>query len=118
MQSNYHGLKEEFLELKIRYMQENLIFFGIPEVNEQTEPFSSGQANIQENAEQTLRQFMSNQTKMHENAFSNIRLLTLNVCGLRAKTLFPEFTNLVNEHDIIGLQETRTDQIDDIDLKG
>ena len=58
---------------------------------------------------------------MHENAFSNLRLLTLNVCGLRAKTLFPEFTNLVNEHDIIGLQETKTDQIDqidDIDLKG
>ena len=36
MQSNCHGLKEEFLELKTRSMQENLIFFGIPEVNEQT----------------------------------------------------------------------------------
>ena len=32
--------------------------------------------------------------------------------------MFPEFTNLVNEHDIIGLQETKTDQIDDIGLKG
>ena len=28
MQSNYHGLKEEFLELKTRSMQENLIFLG------------------------------------------------------------------------------------------
>ena len=64
MQSNYHGLKEEFLELKTRSLQENLVFFGIPEVNEQTEPFSSGQANRQENAEQTLRQFMSNELSL------------------------------------------------------
>ena len=45
-------------------MQENLIFFGFPEVNEQTEPFSSGQTNRQENAEQTLRQFMSNELSL------------------------------------------------------
>ena len=86
LQSNYHGLKEEFLELKTRSMQENLIFFGIPEVNEQSEPFSSGQANRQENAEQTLRQFMSNELSLGSpDAVANIAFDRVHRLGARRR---------------------------------
>ena len=34
--SNYNNLKEGFLELQCRTMQENLLFFGIPETEKQT----------------------------------------------------------------------------------
>ena len=32
LQENFDNLKEDFLELKCRSMQENLLCFGIPEV--------------------------------------------------------------------------------------
>ena len=35
VKSNYTQLKEDFLELQTRSMQENLLFFGIPELASQ-----------------------------------------------------------------------------------
>ena len=40
------------------------------------------------------------------------------MCGLRSKTLFPEFHGLISNYDIIGFQETKTDQMDDLTLPG
>lgn len=53
LRMNHTDLKEEFLELKTRSMQENLLFFGIPE-----QPRSEN-GNVRENTEATLRSFMA-----------------------------------------------------------
>lgn len=45
-----------------------------------------------------------------------MKLLTVNVCGLRSKLICPEFINYINSADIIGFQETKTDCLDDINL--
>lgn len=47
---------------------------------------------------------------------SFLKLVTLNVCGLRSKVICPEFISYTKQFDIHGLQETKTDCIDDIKL--
>ena len=47
-----------------------------------------------------------------------LKITSLNVCGLRSKTLFPDFNEFVSRFDIIGFQETKTDQLDDLTLPG
>jgi hypothetical protein len=37
---------------------------------------------------------------------NNLNVLCLNCCGLKKKTRYPEFENLVCKHDIICIQET------------
>ena len=80
LQENYDNLKEDFLESNCRSMQENLLFFGIPEVRQQdlqgtqqlqdpttqTEEVNGTEnnanenkrENFRENTEDTLRKFM------------------------------------------------------------
>ena len=41
-----------------------------------------------------------------------MNILTLNVCGLASKLLLPEFNSLIQQYDVIGLQETKTDDTD------
>ena len=54
MQSCYSNLKEEILVLKTRSMQENLLFFGIPEPHQQTvDNGLSGAASLDEGAQST-----------------------------------------------------------------
>ena len=36
----------------------------------------------------------------------------MNVCGLASKLLSPEFLSLIQQYDIVGLQETKTDDTD------
>ena len=40
---------------------------------------------------------------------TNLNILTLNVCGLTTRQIYPEFLDLINQYDIIGLQETKLD---------
>ena len=49
---------------------------------------------------------------------SEISCLSLNVCGLRKRTHYPEFIDLLEQYDIIALQETKTDCFDDIKIYG
>jgi hypothetical protein len=49
---------------------------------------------------------------------NNLNVLCLNCCGLKKRTRYPEFENLVFKHDIICLQETKTDDFDQIDIPG
>ena len=49
---------------------------------------------------------------------NNWNVLCLNCCGLKKKTRYPEFENLVCKHDIICLQERKTDDFDQIDIPG
>lgn len=44
---------------------------------------------------------------------SNLKLLSLNVCGLKSKLIIPEFKDLLSDHDIIGFQETKLDFVDE-----
>ena len=44
--------------------------------------------------------------------------MTLNVCGLKSKLITPEFQELIQYHDIVGLQETKCDDLDTLELSG
>ena len=49
-------------------------------------------------------------------ALTNLKILSINVCGLKKKLNTPEFVNLINSYDIIGVQETRLDDADCITI--
>ncbi|MES9881062.1 MAG: reverse transcriptase domain-containing protein [Sedimenticola sp.] len=51
-----------------------------------------------------------------ENESAQLTFLSLNVCGLKSKLLLPEFHDYIQDYDIIGFQETKTDLIDEITL--
>ena len=53
------------------------------------------------------------------NEIKNLKILSLNVCGLVSKLKCPEFVSLINEYDLVGIQETKTDDADShIDIPG
>ena len=45
-------------------------------------------------------------------------MLSINVCGLKKTLNTPEFVNLINSYDIVGIQETRLDDADNITIPG
>ena len=49
---------------------------------------------------------------------NEIKILSLNVCGLLRRSQYPEFIDMINNFDILCLLETKTDDIDNIDLPG
>ena len=49
---------------------------------------------------------------------NKLNILSLNVCGLSAKLRCPEFCDFLNQYEIIGLQESKTDDTDSIVLPG
>ena len=46
--------------------------------------------------------------------YNNICLLSLNVCGIKQKLLYPELESLLNNYDILCLTETKLDDLDEI----
>ena len=48
----------------------------------------------------------------------DLKLVSINVCGLKSKQACPEFINMLNNYDIIGLQETKMDDLDSFLLDG
>ena len=46
----------------------------------------------------------------------NLKLLSLNTCGLKSKLYIPEFHTFVSNFDIIGFQESKTDSLDTLTL--
>ena len=42
----------------------------------------------------------------------SLKILSLNICGIKSKLNCPEFINLIKSYDVIGLQETKLDDID------
>ena len=40
------------------------------------------------------------------------------MCGLRSKLLCPEFVCLIEQYDIIGIQRSKLDDVDNINIKG
>ena len=53
-----------------------------------------------------------------ENTYHDLKLLSLNVCGLKSKLKIPEFIEMVNSYDIVALQETKLDDVDYIEVPG
>jgi hypothetical protein len=47
-----------------------------------------------------------------------INIITINVCGLIRRIQYPECFELVNDYDIFCFVETKTDDVDEIDLPG
>ncbi|KAH3710555.1 hypothetical protein DPMN_070041 [Dreissena polymorpha] len=61
-----------------------------------------------------------NRCTLHNNKHESVsrcvrglKFLSLNVCGRRSKQLCPEFYSFLCKYDIVGLQETKTDDYDD-----
>lgn len=50
--------------------------------------------------------------------YCDLKILSLNCCGIKKKLNYSEFQELVNEHDIVCLQETKTDDLDVIEIDG
>lgn len=46
----------------------------------------------------------------------DLKLLSINVCGLKSKLVCPEFIDYLNTFDIIACEETKLDNFDDIHL--
>ena len=53
-----------------------------------------------------------------ENTYHDLKLLSLNVCGLKSKLKIPEFIETVNSYDIVALQESKLDDVDNIEVPG
>ena len=52
------------------------------------------------------------------NSFCKLNILSLNVCGIKKRLQYPEFIELINRYDIICLQESKTDNCDEISVPG
>ena len=50
--------------------------------------------------------------------YNQLQLLSINVRGLKSKLLCPEFVNLIEQYDIIGIQESKLDDVDNINIQG
>ena len=47
-----------------------------------------------------------------------INLLCLNCCGIKSRLQYPEFQNMIRNHDILCFVETKTDDLDVINFPG
>ena len=47
-----------------------------------------------------------------------LKFLSLNVCSLVSKSNYPEFLDLIGNYGIIGIQESKTDACDSINIPG
>lgn len=57
----------------------------------------------------------STEPERHPQTFTNLKIGTLNVCGLKTRINYPEFTSLIHEYDIVCVSETKLDQYDIIE---
>jgi hypothetical protein len=48
----------------------------------------------------------------------SLNILSLNCCGIKKRLQYPEFEDLLRNHDIICLVESKTDDRDEIKLTG
>ena len=55
---------------------------------------------------------------MTNTQYRQIQFITLCVCGLKSKLQCPEFVSFVNKYDIIGIQESKLDDVDNLNVQG
>jgi exonuclease III len=57
--------------------------------------------------------------KLHsKNTYKDLKILSLNCCALKKRVNYPEFKDLIKRHDILCFQETKTDDIDVLEIDG
>ena len=44
------------------------------------------------------------------NDYTKLRILSLNVCGLKSKLIIPDFSLLISKYDILCFLESKTDE--------
>lgn len=73
----------------------------------------------------TLQPSLAKSTKNNDSSKSadtlneqSLKFASLNVCGLKRKILFPEFSSLINNYDVFSVCETKLDRYDLIELPG
>ena len=47
----------------------------------------------------------------------SLKICTINVCGLKSKLVYPEFEDLINEHDFVCVTESKLDNYDSISIE-
>lgn len=65
-----------------------------------------------------LTEIPNNQTLSNSCNKYQLKFLSINVCGLLSKLHFSEFNELIQDHDIIGIQETKLDDVDTVNIRG
>ena len=50
--------------------------------------------------------------------YNQLQILSINVCGLKSKLLCPEFVCLIEQYHIIGIQESKLDDVDNMNIQG
>ena len=60
----------------------------------------------------------SDQGQNNINNYCHLKLLSLNVCGLVTRSNYPEFIDLIRNYDILGIQESKTDDCDFVNIPG
>lgn len=45
-----------------------------------------------------------------------MKIYSINVCGIKSKNSFSEFVEFINQYDIIGVQESKLDDLDNISI--
>ena len=58
------------------------------------------------------------QTNYQTKTYYNLRIISINVCGLKSKVTCPEFISLIENHDIICVQESKLDDVDCVQING
>ncbi|CAG2251665.1 unnamed protein product [Mytilus edulis] len=56
--------------------------------------------------------------RKNSSAGSDLNILCLNCCGIKSRVNYPEFKDIIDNHEIVCLAETKTDDIDVINLPG
>ncbi|CAG2216686.1 unnamed protein product [Mytilus edulis] len=59
-----------------------------------------------------------NSPRKNISAGSDLNILCLNCCGIKSRVNYPEFKDIIDNHEIVCLVETKTDDIDVINLPG
>lgn len=61
----------------------------------------------------TYSRLSQSDIKSAKSLTNELNFLSLNVCGLKSKSIVPEFQSLISNFDIVGFQETRLDRMNE-----
>ncbi|KAL4239214.1 hypothetical protein ACF0H5_000031 [Mactra antiquata] len=85
----------------------NCVFVSNPTQSSSQNKISSNSCNTISSQDATI------DDSLHSD---NLRIGSLNVCGLKRRYKYPEFVSFVNQFDILCLSETKVDQYDVFDI--
>ena len=60
--------------------------------------------------------FSKNNTEAATVNINSLKILSLDVCGIKTKLLSPDFSNLIENYDILVCIESKTDKLDILNI--